>query len=363
MKSVIILALFLAVALAAIDIPIQKMTKEQGEAYTRALIAAGTYTEDVVNNSNEEYYGTIAIGTPAQYFTTILDTGSSNLWVPGTDCTGTPCNGKNKYNAGQSSTSVPNGEPITIHYGTGSMQGSLVYDDVTMGGLTVTKQEFATASSLAPFFTGSAFDGILGLAYVTISEDNVPTWFDNAVAQNGIDSVFSFYLSSKPGNDSILTLGGSNSNYYTGSINYHDLYLDLGDYYMITFDSVSVGSKAVSTNCGSAGCKAIVDSGTSLIVGPTSVISTILSDLNVKSDCSNLSTLEDVTFTIDNIQYSIPASIYVLQTTTLGKTTCQAGFEGSRSANWILGDVFIRAWYSVFDHGGKRVGFAKNIDY
>jgi len=361
-KIVLVLALFLAVAFAAYDVPLRKMTVEEGIQYRRALIAAN-YTEDVYNNSNEEYYGTVYIGTPAQTFTCILDTGSSNLWVPGVDCTGTPCNGKNKYNPSSSSTYVANGEPITIHYGTGSMKGSLVYDDVTMGGLTVTKQEFGEASSLAAFFTGSAFDGILGLAYVSISADNVPTWFDNAVAQNGIDSVFSFYLSSKPGNDSVLTLGGYNSKYFTGTINYHNLYLDLGDYYMITFTGVKVGSSSVSANCGTAGCKGIVDTGTSLIVGPNSAISEILSDLNVKSDCSNINNLPDVTFTIDGIDYSIPSSIYVLQSTVLGKTTCTAGFEGSKSANWILGDVFIRAWYTVFDHGGKRVGFAKNIDY
>jgi len=351
-----------AVVFAAYDMPIKKMTKEQASEFKRALIAAN-FTEDVYNNSNEEYYGTVFIGTPWQTFTCILDTGSSNLWVPGTDCTGTSCNGKQKYNSGGSSTYVPNGEPITIQYGTGSMTGTLVYDNVNMGGLTVVKQEFAQASSLAPFFTGSAFDGILGLAYVTISADNVPTWFDNAVAQNGIASVFSFYLSSTPGNTSILTLGGSNPNYYSGAINYHDLYLDVGDYYMITFSAVKVGSQSISSSCGSAGCKAIVDTGTSLIVGPEAAISSILTDLGVKSDCSNINSLDDVTFTIDNIDYSVPASIYVIQETVAGKTTCSAGFEGARTSDWILGDVFIRAWYAIFDHGAKKVGFAKNIDY
>lgn len=41
---------------------------------------------------------------------------------------------------------------------------------------------------------------------------------------------------------------------------------------------------------------------------------------------------------------------------------CSSGFQGDDSSEqWILGDVFIREYYSVFDRANNRVGLAKAI--
>ena len=55
---------------------------------------------------------------------------------------------------------------------------------------------------------------------------------------------------------------------------------------------------------------------------------------------------------------------YVLKLTVLGHTQCELGIMGMAmppqlSNSFILGDIFIKAYYTHFDLGNKRVGFAK----
>lgn len=76
----------------------------------------------------------------------ILDTGSSNLWVPSTRCSSIACFLHQKYDAKASSTYKANGTEFKIQYGSGSLEGVISNDVMTIGDLEIKKQDFAEST-------------------------------------------------------------------------------------------------------------------------------------------------------------------------------------------------------------------------
>ncbi|NP_001254696.1 pepsin A precursor [Callithrix jacchus] len=330
----------------------------QGEAAT--MIA----NQPLVNYLDMEYFGTIGIGTPAQEFTVIFDTGSSNLWVPSIYCSSPACTNHNRFNPQESSTYQATSQTLSIAYGTGSMTGILGYDTVQVGGIADTNQIFGLSETEpGSFLYYSPFDGILGLAYPSISSSGATPVFDNIWNQDLVSQdLFSVYLSSNDQSGSVVMFGGIDSSYYTGSLNWVPVSAE--GYWQITVDSITMNGEAIAC---AEGCQAIVDTGTSLLSGPTSPIANIQSYIGASENsngemvvsCSAISSLPDIVFTINGIQYPVPASAYILQ----DEGGCTSGFQGMNIPTaygelWILGDVFIRQYFAVFDRANNQVGLA-----
>ncbi|VDN43471.1 unnamed protein product [Gongylonema pulchrum] len=77
-----------------------------------------------------EYLGNITIGTPPQYFQIVLDTGSSNLWIPSASCTSLSCTVHNQLNETASSTYANNGTSWHIGYLDGSGADGVLGTDI-----------------------------------------------------------------------------------------------------------------------------------------------------------------------------------------------------------------------------------------
>ena len=129
-------------------------------------------------------YAEISLGAPPQEFKVVLDTGSSNLWVPSSKCSSIACFLHAKYDSTSSSSYKENGTTFEIRYGSGSLSGFVSSDTLDFAGMEIKNQLFAEATEEPGLaFAFGRFDGILGLGYDTISVNHITPPFYELINQ------------------------------------------------------------------------------------------------------------------------------------------------------------------------------------
>lgn len=382
-----------AVGAAPVHVPLQRRPKTAAQLRAMRVrheaLAALQETTDgplpyvaIKDYQDSEYFGPVSVGSPEQTFTAIYDTGSSNLWIPSSKCISKACQTHHKYDPTKSSSYHKDGRKLILPYGSGVCAGTLVADSVKIGGITVSN---TTVGSIVlepgQIWVESPFDGILGLAYPQIAMPVDPTnpvqpIFDSMMTQKLVEKgQFAFFLSTcKPpsgsgGSDSCdgsqLTLGGIDETKFSGEITWVSEvpYQKALGYWLVKSTNFKVGSTAAACSNPLIGCPSVVDTGTSIIVMPPATFATINQTIGeVKSDCSNVKSLPTLSLELSGKEFTLEPDFYVLRgADSNGADECQLGMQGMSvgvPGLWILGDPFLRKYYSIYDREQNRVGFA-----
>ncbi|KAI0676926.1 acid protease [Trametes maxima] len=334
---------------------------------TRANEVSGKLKRQSVSldglESDSEWAGLVAIGTPPTTFLIDFDTGSSDLWVPSSACKG--CQTKNRYNSASSSTSEEKPGKFNIEYQDGSSSsGPIFTDTVAVGGIKATGQYLAAVTTESSEFEEGTIDGLMGMAFPALSNLGQNPFFVTAFNQKHVSqNVFGFKLAVATA-ESELHLGGTNTALYEGALEYHKVTSQEGFWQIGGAKAVVNGKTAVS------GFQTVIDSGTTIMYGPSSAVKKVYAAIGGAKvfDVENgyysypCASPPKLAFSWGGKSWTVSADNFNLGETEENSGRCIGALAGQDvglgDQVWLLGDSFMKNVYTAFSFEKNSVGFA-----
>ncbi|KAF7315962.1 Acid protease [Mycena indigotica] len=340
----------------------------------------------VNQQGDSSYFGTVSIGTPPQSFNVILDTGSSDLWVADSSCRNcireTPV-----FNSGQSSTfQQQSAQPVGISYGSGQVQGLLGVESVSMGTFSVAKQGFLKVTAISNGLLSGSVSGIMGLAFGAIASTQAVPFWQALVSSNQLATPeMAFWLTrfrgsrrfaeEEPGGS--FTLGGTNSSLFQGEIEFLNL-ITPGQptFWLLGVSQVTVQNTSVPIT---KGALAAIDTGTTLIGGPSADVAAIYSTIPgaIRSPTME-GYFEFPCSTVIQVSMSFGGKVWPINPADMNlgsgssSNMCIGGIfdltlgsaitPSSGNPSWVVGDTFLKNVYSVYRVNPNQIGFAQLSD-
>ncbi|KZP23609.1 acid protease [Athelia psychrophila] len=330
----------------------------------------GVLTSDVSVVNSKEYAYLVVMSIGGQNFSLILDTGSSDLWVVSSDCQDSDCKGVPTYSSSSSSAFQALNKPFSLSYLEGSASGTVATDNVALGPYTISSQIFAPANHTRGLdLSNTATSGILGLSFpfaASIPATQGHTLLDNIFASlNDYDRFFAYKLGRAASSFTIGQLDPYIANSTDGFAYTPVTGLDqtVYDYWKLPLRGITIDSKTLplsrSLVPGSKTPIAVLDTGTTLILGPTVDVDnfwasvggngTVRKNANTSNWEVQCTRAVSVGFVLGDDasakEYAVhPEDISWGESTSPGGW-CMGGIQANddvNSADWLLGDVFLR---------------------
>ncbi|KAF9344488.1 hypothetical protein BGX26_004315 [Mortierella sp. AD094] len=164
----------------------------------------------------------------------------------------------------------------------------------------------------------------------------------------------------------IYLFGGIDSTKYSGELTY--INVDQQGYWQIPMDDITYNGSSLGLSA-----EGIVDTGTTLVIIGTAAAQTVHNNIQgavftpaTSTDpaywavpCSLQSSTDNVGFSLGGKIFNVPVADIAYEDLGDGSGNCYSGIQGGQDDLWILGDVFIKNNYCVFDQGATpRIGIA-----
>lgn len=268
------------------------------------------YRKGKVASFKTSYSGILSVGTPAQEFRVVFDTGSGHIVLPAAECHSEACLIHRRFNMTESSSAVPintNGrrvpegelaDQVTIGFGTGEITGEFARDTVCFNrpSTDIAASEVAAKGepselegvgagpeadaarddlciemsvilavemSTQPFKTFH-FDGILGLGLAGLAMSKKFSAYHMLMDSGRVArSHFGVFLTEgEDGEESEIAMGGFNEDRLLDELKWAPVAMaDLG-YWQIRILAVRINGVELDV-CKDGACRGVVDTGTS----------------------------------------------------------------------------------------------------
>ncbi|KAF9045656.1 acid protease [Hymenopellis radicata] len=350
-----------------------KQLLENGVTEGNTPTANDSLALDILGN-DVGYTATFEIGNPPRPFRLLMDSGSADMWIPIDGCVSEDglgsCGNRTFISEDKSSTFNLTNEAWNITYGSGRVSGFKVSDDVNIAGLTLTGHRFGVANNESSNFSGDSakFDGLVGLALSSISNQDVLTPVEALAKEGLIDEAITSYKISRlfDGlNDGEITFGGlDESKFDTTSLVTID---NLSDgFWIAPLDAVTVDG----ADLGISSRSVILDTGTTLLIVPVNDANAIHKAIEGAGPDGHggfvlpCNTNASLALTFGGTAFSIASPDLAFAPIDLNDPTglCHSGIAGNNRIahnKWLAGDTFLKSVYFSTNVNKNQLSLAK----
>ena len=332
------------------------------------------------DEAGDLYFSTAKFGTSDEEYQLLIDTGATESWVMGSSCKVEACSLHTTLGPEDSTTHkvchimrflkvcTVNQEKVlddsfSRTYGSGKVDGTLATDDMKLAGFEF-PFTFGLAVNVTSNFGDFAMDGLLGLGRAGPSSSQTARLLDRLSEEQLIPAkLYGIHLARKGDeiNDGELNFGAPNTDRYDGDLSYTNVVPD-SEFWEIPIEGFSIDGDSLDFGARTA----IIDSGSSFVVMPPADAER-LHNLIPGSDLVNdeytipCNTRETVKIKFSGKNFDISSADYVGPIASEDdEETCLSNFiavEVFSDTQWVIGAVFMRNVYSVFDLDEDRIGF------